>query len=167
MLQRLEEYCKMKKLVALLSFISFISLSSAAYALLAGLNPPEDYIKKLKTCTRSVTTNSSIAYETYAIKGLLPDGRCEVQFERYTNFANNKVYNGYKTLYSSYSKNGKVPTQAEMIEQSKRDKDVMICKFTPAQRLALYDAYYKSPQVGNGSSPFDKLMNSYFAGTCQ
>ncbi len=178
----------MKKIFVLLSLISFISLSSVVYAITLGLTPPENYIKNLKTCTKGVVVNNSTAYQTYTVKGLLPDGRCEVQIVSYTNFANKEVYDGYKMLYSAFSKDGKVPSQAEMIEKGKQDKDIMTCKFTQAQRDALYKAYYQSlghkqpggctktadggthceyEISGSSMSPYDNLLMSYSAGTCQ
>ncbi len=178
----------MKKIFVLLSLISFISLSSVVYAITLGLIPPENYIKNLKTCTKGVVVNNSTAYQTYTVKGLLPDGRCEVQIVSYTNFANKEVYDGYKMLYSAFSKDGKVPSQAEMIEKGKQDKDIMTCKFTQAQRDALYKAYYQSlghkqpggctktadggthceyEISGSSMSPYDNLLMSYSAGTCQ
>ena len=178
----------MKKIFVLLSIISFVSLSSVVYAITLGLTPPENYIKNLKTCTKGVAVNNSTAYQTYTVKGLLPDGRCEVQIVSYTNFANKEVYDGYKMLYSAFSKDGKVPSQAEMIEKGKQDKDIMTCKFTQAQRDALYKAYYQSlghkqpggctktadggthceyEISGSSMSPYEKLIMSYYAGTCQ
>ena len=128
----------MKKSFVLFSLISLISLSSVVYAMTLGVIPPENYIKNLKSCTKGVAVNNSTVYETYTVKGLLPDGRCEVQIVSYTNFANKKVYDEFKSLYSSFYKDGKVPSQAEMIEKGKQDKDIMTCKFTKEQRDALY-----------------------------
>lgn len=178
----------MKKSFVLFSLISLISLSSVVYAMTLGVTPPENYIKNLKSCTKGVAVNNSTVYETYTVKGLLPDGRCEVQIVSYTNFANKKVYDEFKSLYSSFYKDGKVPSQAEMIEKGRQDKDIMTCKFTQTQRDALYKAYYQSlghkqpggctktadggthceyEISGSSMSPYDNLLMRYSAGTCQ
>lgn len=168
--------------------ISTIMIGSIAYAITVGVEPPASYINNLKTCTKSTITEKGNSIQEYTIKGMLPNGRCEVYISSYTNFADPKVYEGYKTMAHAFSQmandmakdkskqitEADIPSQAQMIEQGKKEKDIIVCKFSNNERKALINAYQKHDsknppaKVENGNisysfdiskvSSYDKLM---------
>lgn len=175
----------MKKKILTSAGLTLI-ISTAVYAVTVGVEPPAQYINNLKTCTKSsIKENGSLITE-YTIKGKLPNGRCEVYLSNYTNFKDPKVYEGFKTVIKSFVQmannlekdkskqititEADIPTQAQMIEQGKKEKDEMICKFSEKERKALYDAYQKHDsknppakfENGNVNFSFDSSkMSSY------
>ena len=159
-------------------------IGTAVYAVTLGIEPPVQYINNLKTCTKSTFKQSGAAVEEYTIKGKLPNGRCEVYISSYTNFADPKVYEGFQIMTKSFTQmandmekdkskqitNADIPTQEQMIEQFKKEKDEMVCKFSESERKALYEAYQKHDsknppakvENGNVSFSFDtSKMSSY------
>lgn len=170
----------------------------AAYAIVVGVEPPASYINNLKTCTKSTLkkTDNGMVQE-YTIKGLLPNGRCEVSMSYYTDFSDPKVYEGFKSMAKSFAgmakdmakdknipdiKDSDFPSQQEMIEQGKKEKQITVCKFSKDERTALYNAYQKHDsknppaKVENGNisfsfdsskmSSYDKLMMKLNGGPC-
>jgi len=185
----------MKKSFIILSVLSILSfcafqIQQYAQAVVIGKEPPSIFINNLKNCTKSSLTDKGSTIDEYIIKGTLPNGRCEVIISSYTNFADNKVYANYKTMAKSIGKMAKaniqdsdIPTQQQMIEQGKKEKDITICKLSQDERNALYNAYQKhdskNPPAkmddkGNMSfsfdsskiSSYDKLMLLYSNGPC-
>lgn len=180
----------MKKFLFLFGIISLFITESIALAVTIGIEPPAGYMNNLKTCTKSYNKTTASTVDEYTIKGLLPDGRCEVILSNYTNFADPKVYEGFKTFGIGMAEafSGKkiapenIPTQAQMLEQAKKEKEITVCKFTREQRLALYKAYQKHDNKNScitkpdgtqscsfnteNMSSYDKLMMNYQSGTC-
>lgn len=177
----------MKKTLTLLGIIALAMTSSITMAVTIGKQPPADYMKNLKSCTASSAKNNSGTVDEYTIKGLLPDGRCEVEITSYTNFEDPKVYEGFITILKAFGGEklnpADIPTQAQMIEQGKKEKDVTVCKFTKEQRFALHAAYLKNDGKNNNCvtkpdgttscrystedmSSYDRLMTNYSQGTC-
>ncbi len=186
----------MKKKILTSAGLTLI-ISTAVYAVTIGVEPPAQYINNLKTCTKSsIKENGSLITE-YTIKGKLPNGRCEVYLSNYTNFEDPKVYEGFKTVTKSFAQmannmekdkskqitDADIPTQAQMIEQGKKEKDEMVCRFSENERKALYNAYQKHDsknppaKVENGNvsfsfdtskmSSYDNLMLTLSDGVCQ
>lgn len=177
--------------------ISTIMIGSIAYAITVGVEPPASYINNLKNCTKSTITEKGNSIQEYTIKGMLPNGRCEVYISSYTNFADPKVYEGYKTMAHAFSQmandmakdkskqitEADIPNQAQMIEQGKKEKDIIVCKFSDNERKALISAYQKHDsknppaKIENGSisfsfdsskmSSYDNLMLTLSDGVCQ
>lgn len=160
-------------------------ISSAVIASTNTNEPPQEYINNLKSCKTSTITKDGASIYQYTIKGLLPDGRCEVEISSYTNFADPKIYEGFITIMKGFAgdklKESDIPTQAQMIEQGKKEKTITHCKFTKEQRYALHAAYLKHDGknncVTNGGttnchfstsdmSSYDRLMMNYSVGTC-
>lgn len=187
----------MKTNLISVGIISTIMIGSIAYALVIGVEPPAAYINNLKNCTRSTITEKGSSIQEYTIKGQLPNGRCEVYISSYTNFADPKIYENYKSLMKSFAgmtndlnknkkpfdiKDSDLPTQQEIIEKAKKEKDITVCKFSKNERLALINAYQKHDsknppaKIENGSitfsfdsskmSSYDKLMSTYNNGPC-
>ena len=186
----------MKKKILTAGGLTLI-ISTAVYAITLGIEPPAQYINNLKTCTKSSIKESGSTINEYTIKGKLPNGRCEVYISSYTNFEDPKVYEGFKTVTKAFAEMANdmskdkskqitdtdIPTQAPMIEQSKKEKDEMICKFSKDEREALYSAYQKHDgknppaKVENGNvsfsfdsskmSSYDNLMMTLSGGVCQ
>ena len=176
----------MKKQLALLGIIALTTTTSIAIAGTIGKRPPSNYIKNLRTCTSSTFQEKNGTVDEYNIKGLLPDGRCEVVITSYTNFEDPKVYEGFITILKAFGgdnvKQTDIPTQAQMIEQGKKEKSTTTCKFTKEQRFALHAAYLKNDGKNtcitkpDGStschystadmSSYDRLMTNYSQGTC-
>lgn len=176
----------MKQILLSTVIISLIALGISTFAVTIGEKPPVEYINNLKNCKAGTIKVSNSVYTEYTIKGKLPDGRCEVEILSYTNFADPEVYKGFigmmKVFGGDKVKPETLPTQAQMIEQGKKEKNIDNCKFTPEQRLALYNAYQKNDGTNgcttdkNGSqkctfstdnmSSYDKLMLNYTNGTC-
>lgn len=186
----------MKKKILIASIFTTI-ITCAVYAVTIGVEPPAQYINNLKTCTKStIKQNNGTAIE-YTIKGKLPNGRCEVYISSYTDFSNPKVYEGFKTVAKSFAEmandmgkdkskqitDADIPTQAQMIEQGKKEKDEMICKFSESERKALINAYQKHDgknppaKIENDNisfsfdtskmSSYDNLMMTFSDGVCQ
>lgn len=172
----------------ILSLAAVLTTATVVCAFTSGIEPPAKYINNLKTCTKSYAKISGAMVEDYTIKGLLPDGRCEVVSTRYVDFANNQVYQNFVSMTKGFSgmtgkdSNVKIPTQAYMIEKSKAEKTTKVCKFTKQQRLALYNAYLKHDNKNScvkhsdgtqscsyssaNKSSYDKLMDSYKNEAC-
>ncbi len=169
--------------------VSILSLMLAGTVIAATTNnnnePPQEYINNLKSCKESSVNKEGSTVNQYTIKGLLPDGRCEVEISSYTNFADPKIYEGFITIMKGFAgdklKESDIPTQAQMIEQGKKEKTITHCKFTKEQRYALHAAYLKHDGknncVTNGGttnchfstsdmSSYDRLMMNYSVGTC-
>lgn len=178
----------MKKIITTLSIASIVSIGlySSAYTFIMGVEPPASYMNNLRNCTKSTVKTDGATVDEYTIKGLLPDGKCEVEHSNYTNFADPQVYSGFvgftKALGGDKLKDSDIPTQAQMIEQGKKEKFVQICRFTNEQRKALHAAYLKQDNgkacktMPDGSqkctfstdsmSSYDKLMLEY-ADSCE
>lgn len=175
----------MKRLLSVLGLISLLTVGSIAFSVTIGVEPPAEYINNLRTCKVSSVSKTGSTVEQYTIKGLLPDGRCEVELSSYTNFADPKVYEGYITIIKAFGgekiKESDIPTQEQMIEQGKKEKTVDVCKFTKEQRFALHAAYLKHDGKNNCTtkdgvtschyntsdmSSYDSLMMNYSQGTC-
>lgn len=166
----------------------------ATYAITVGEEPPLSYINNLKTCTKyNYSTESEYGNKmTYTIKGLLPNGRCEVNISSYIDYTNNKeAYNAAISLMSAFANaagapENKIqkglPSAQDLTDESRDD---MVCKFSKSEREALYNAYLKhdnknpKPNVKDGNmeisfstskmSSYDKLMMKYgfsSAGPC-
>ena len=177
----------MKKFLISVSVLSLILTGTVIAATTDENEPPQAYINNLKVCKASTTKRNGSILAQYTIKGLLPDGRCEVEISEYTNFADPKVYEGYtmvlKAFVGNELKKTGIPTQAQMIEQGKQEKSTTYCKFTKEQRYALNAAYLKHDNKNkcvtsaNGTtscdystynmSSYDKLMLDYSLGTCK
>lgn len=175
----------MKKNLMIIGLISILLTGSLVYAITLGVEPPASYINNLKTCTKSTITQKDAVVSEYTIKGLLPNGRCEVYMSSYTNFEDPKVYEGFKTMSKAFAgmakdmakdknipdiKESDIPTQQEMIIQGKKEKQITVCKFSRSEREALYNAYQKHDsknppakfENGNISFSFDtNKMSSY------
>ncbi len=177
----------MKNKLMVSGIVSIMLFGSIAYAIVVGFEPPATYINNLKNCTRSTlkqTTNGMV--QEYTIKGLLPNGKCEVSMSYYTDFSDPKVYEAFKTrtkFFMGMAKNMAkdknipdikdsdfLPSQQEMIEQGKKRKTITVCKFSKEERTALYNAYQKydskkiSPakvENGNVSFSYDTSKISY------
>ncbi len=176
----------MKKLLSMLTITSIISIGAISCAFVVGVEPPASYMNNLRSCTPSTVKTSGATVDEYTIKGTLPDGRCEVTHMNYTNFADQKVYEGFtmftKALGGDKIKDNDIPTQAQMIEQGKKEAHIVNCKFTLEQRKALHAAYLKKDSKNacvtkpdgtqsctfstSTMSSYDKLMLSYSTGTC-
>lgn len=176
-----------KKILSVLSIVGVCTAATVVHALymVPEIEPPAKYMKNLKTCTKSYTENSGITVDGYTIKGILPDGKCEVVMTSYENYADPKNYEKYTEVLKNKFGNNVInnpdfPTQAQMIEQGKAHQLTTVCKFTKEQREALYNAYLKhdkktTPTVytSNGiefhelsKSSYDKLMLNYDKGSC-
>lgn len=174
----------MKKGILTASILTVLIISTAVYAVTIGVEPPAQYMNNLRTCTKSTVKQNGGTIEEYTIKGKLPNGRCEVYISSYTNYADPKVYDGFKLMTKSFAQmandmaknnsnkitDADIPTQEQMIEQGKKEKDEMICKFSENERKALYEAYQKHDsknppakvENGNVSFSFDSSkMSSY------
>ena len=159
----------MKKRILTASILTTLVISTAVYTITVGVEPPAQYINNLKTCTKSTFKQSGAAIDEYTIKGKLPNGRCEVYISSYTNFADPKVYEGFKIMTKSFAQmandiaknnsnkitDADIPTQEQMIEQGKKEKYEMICNFSERERKALYEAYQKH----DGKNPPAKIEN--------
>lgn len=175
----------MKKTFILLGTICLLTASSVVIAATSNNEPPQEYINNLKICKESSINKEGSTVNQYNIKGLLPDGRCKVEISSYTNFADPKIYEGFITILKGFAgdnlKESDIPTQAQMIEQGKKEKTVTTCKFTKEQRYALHAAYLKHDGknnciTSNGTtschfstsdmSSYDRLMLNYSTGTC-
>ncbi len=178
----------MKKTLTILGIIALTMTSSISMAITIGKRPPADYMKNLKSCTASSIKDVSELVEEYTIKGLLPDGRCEVKITSYTNFEDPKVYETIMMFINVFAGDKiapeNIPTQAQLIEHGQKEKDVTICKFTKKQRSALYAAYLKNDGKNNTCetkpdgttscnyniedimSSYEKLMMKYDEKTC-
>lgn len=178
----------MKKFLISVGVLSLMLAGSVIAATTKTNNePPQEYINNLKVCKAGTTNRNGSIIEQYTIKGLLPDGRCEVEISEYTNFADPKVYEGFITILKGFSgdnlKESDIPTQAQMIEQAKKEKSTTYCKFTKEQRYALHAAYLKHDNRNKcvtepngvtsctystyGMSSYDTLMGNYSIGTCK
>lgn len=176
----------MKNFLTYIIPICIVAIGISVYAITLGAEPPAQYMKNLKTCTPTNIKVTDTLVSEYVIKGKLLDGRCQVTISSYTNFANPKVYEGFKNITKAFGgnkiKDSDIPTQAQMIEQGKKEKMVDNCKFTPTQRNELYNAYlkhdgkYTPAKVSDKSidiswssdntSSYERLMMSYSNGTC-
>jgi len=121
----------MKKKFLIPIVLTIFTASTITYALTIGIEPPVQYINNLKTCTKSSIKINETQIQEYTIKGKLPNGRCEVYISSYTNFADPKVYENFKTVAKSFAgmandlnKNTDIPTQTQMIEQGLKEKDL-------------------------------------------
>lgn len=180
----------MKKFLGYLFLVTFLFSGTAVYSISVGFEPPSQYMYKLKSCTPSVTNRIKYGMvEKYEIKGKLQDGRCQVTITTYQNVTE-ETYEMQKSFYKSMAKSisGKevknFPTREELIREAKKDQDVTVCKFSPEQRTALYNAYLKHDgknfstvsNYKNGGtsikinsknmSSYDSLMLNYSYGTC-
>ena len=175
----------MKKFLLLLGVLF---VGTCVFAITIGVEPPAKFMTYLKNCTpTSFKINQNGLVLTYAVKGKTPSGRCIVEFSDYTDFSNRETYNGYIAMISSLAgdkiKQAKIPTQEQMIAQAKKEKTIMVCKFSKEERQNLYDAYqlhddnsktttqnpdgtvsYSFDSRGMGS--YDKLMMKYSHGPC-
>ncbi len=171
----------MKKIITALSTIGIIFIGLYSKAFIIGVEPPADYMNNLRNCTKSTIKTNGTTVDEYIIKGILPDGKCEVEHLSYTNFADLQVYNGFigfiKAVGGDKIKESDIPTQAQMIEQGKKEKIIQTCRFTTEQRKALHAAYLKHDngnackKMPDGSqhctfstesmSSYDKLMLHY------
>lgn len=158
----------MKTFLIFIIPLCIVAIGLSAHAFIYGVEPPAKYMNNLRTCTPTNITTADALVIKYIIKGKLPDGRCQVTISAYTNFANPKVYNGYKDVVKAFSNNkikdSDIPTQVQMIEQGKKEKMVGICKFTSEQRNALYHAYLKHDAKGKNISSYESLMQQYVWG---
>lgn len=167
----------MKKNLIVAGILGTMLTGTIAYAFVTGIEPPASYINNLRNCIKSTVTQQGPSIIEYTIKGRLPDDRCEVYISDYTNFADSDVYEGFRvfgTIAKDIAKDDSpLPSQQEMIEQAKKAKVVHVCKFSRADRQALYNAYKrhdgKNPaKAENGNttvsltldamSSYDKLM---------
>lgn len=176
----------MKKIITSLSIICIVAIGLYSQAFVVGVEPPAAYMNNLRNCTPSFTKTEDATVDEYTIKGILPDGRCEVIHSNYTNFANPQVYNGFvgftKALGGEKIKETDIPTQAEMIEKGKKEKKTTTCRYTTEQRKALHAAYLKHDNGNackklpdgsqqctfstNSMSSYDKLILQY-ANSCE
>ncbi len=175
----------MKRNFIILGIISIVTAGSIAIAAASNNEPPQEYINNLKSCKTSTIDKNGATIEQYTIKGLLPDGRCDVEISSYTNFADPKIYEGFITILKGFGgeniKESDIPTQAQMIEQGKKEKTITRCKFTKEQRYALHAAYLKHDGKNNcvtkngttschfstsDMSSYNRLMMNYNVGTC-
>lgn len=150
----------MKKKFILICFITTIIIGSIVHAITVKTEPPADFINNLKTCTKSSFYENNTTISEYTIKGKLPNGRCEIYLTAYANYANNYVYNQYKEMMNTFSEmRGDNPqkinilSQAEMIQQAKKEKHTISCKLNNEEINALYAAYQKH----NSKNPPDKI----------
>lgn len=162
----------MKKFLGCLLLMVFLSLGTAVYSITVGIEPPSQYMYNLKSCTPNVT--SRIKYGMvgkYEIKGKLPDGRCQVIITMYQNFTQ-ESYEIHKSMYKSMAKSmlGKevddYQTREQLIRDAKKNKEIMVCKFSAEQRAALYNAYLKHDGKNSINFAYDNLMLNYSSGTC-
>ncbi|MCM1339754.1 MAG: hypothetical protein NC191_08795 [Muribaculaceae bacterium] len=175
----------MQKRILTASILTVLIISTTAYAVIIGDEPPAQYINNLRTCTKSTIKRNDTVINKYIIKGKLPNGRCEVYTSSYTNFADPKVYETFKSITKMFSEMANeinksksqqqitkiaIPTQEQMIQQAQKEKEEIICKFSEKERKALYEAYQKHDSTnppgkienGNVSFSFDtSKMSSY------
>lgn len=180
----------MKKNFVVGGILILSAISTICYAITIGGEPPEKFINNLKTCTVSKTTRNKNTIEEYIIKGKLPNGRCEVYMSSYINFENKDTYDAAISMMQRFAQatdkeqaqNIPIPTQEELIQKAKADKDVSVCKFSQKERLALYEAYQKHDgqnppaEIKDGNvkisfstdkmSSYDKLLFKYANGPC-
>lgn len=188
----------MKNILTIFGITSIILAESLAIAVtIGGTEPPLKYMNSLKTCTPGTFKTTENSYvNQYVIKGKLSDGRCMVTTTSYTDYSNPQTYKDAIHMMKSFAEgiggkkipDSQIPTQAQMIERSKKEATVEICKFTTAQRQELYKAYLKHDGKHNqgnvkrdkdgnitsfsGSfstsnmSSYERLMMNYSAGTC-
>lgn len=138
------------------------------YAISLGIEPPDSYIYNLNTCTKSsIKKNVNGMVMEYNIKGLLPNGRCEVHMSDYMDYSNPKTYENFKKMIEPFTEmakdmskdkkttqNIKIPSQQEMIKQGKK---LTVCKFSKGERLALVNAYKKH----DGNAQNSKVENGH------
>ncbi len=145
---------------------------SVVFAFAAG-GPPPEYINNLKSCTKSTFIKKEIGTYEYVIKGKLPNGRCDVQINHWTDYNDPEV----KKLFGLSS-----PDDVKMME-NRYEKGFWKCKLSQREVDELYAAYQKHdgenplPQkLDNGGikfsfdtnkmSSYDKLMLNYQMGPC-
>ena len=180
-----------------LSFIVF-QLQQYVSAVTLGNEPPAEYINKLKTCTPgTVKAQKGAMITEYSVKGMLPNGRCNVTITSYSDFSNKEDYEqakelfgGFVDMFESMSKNAgkafdrsKIPSADEVLKMAENEKDVLNCKFSKSERDALVTAWAKHddknppPQKIDGGysyswdsskmSSYDALMIEVSQGPCE
>ena len=167
--------------------LAIIMLGVCAYAITIGVEPPSTYMNALKICKAGTFNQQepSGLNLTYKIKGKLPNGRCEVTFSNFTDFSNKATYDNFISVSKSFAKSfgaeineSDFPTQAQMIEQGKKEGETYTCRFSDKERQDLYNAYLKHDsknppaKVSKDSisisfdsskiSSYDKLMQKYY-----
>jgi hypothetical protein len=134
-----------KKLILVLSLLL---VGTCVRAVTIGVEPPEKFMRALKTCTSgSYELEKNGLILSYKIKGKTSTGRCIVEYTDYTDFSNREIYNRYIDMLLSFSGKkvnpSQLPTQEQMIKQGLAEKSILLCKFTEKEREELYSAYQK------------------------
>lgn len=175
----------MKKLLLVLSLLL---VGSCVRAVTIGIEPPENFMSALKTCTSGTfNLEKNGVVIDYKIKGKTPTGRCVVEYSDYIDFSKRELYNKYIDVLTSFVgdkvKPSQFPTQEQMTKESLEGKNIMQCKFSKKEREQLYNAYQKhddnstvTTQKPDGSvsysfnsknmSSYDSLMMKFSQGPC-
>lgn len=156
----------MKKV--LLFLLILLASTTSAIAIIIGIETPPSYIHNLKNCTPSTAKtqgSNGVTYQ-FEIKGLLPNGKCEVNI---IETENSDEILGILKNFSGNLKNSFKVKYAE--------PNITTCKFSKSERDKLIAAYYKHDDkyetIANTKifdkdkmSSYDKLMYEYYDDIC-
>ena len=164
----------MKKILAFFTAIALILTGySAVQALTAGIEPPADFIKNLKTCTKSHFEQKGTSVERYDIKGKTPGGRCEIYMDTYTDFTNKDNYDMAMNFISGFGSTiagdkfdkSKLLSQDELIKMSKDSTFSITCKLSQSEIDTLINAYNKHDNKNSEAVITNNSMSYSFDST--
>lgn len=185
-----------KKILIIIVMFVAVGIFSIVNALTMGIEPPKEFIKNLKTCTKGHFETKGATIERYDIKGKLPNGRCEVYMDTYTDYTQKENYEMAKAFIGGFAQmaksmggekyqNKEIPTitQEDLVKLSQENILSVTCKFSQSDINDLINAYNKHdnqnppPKKENGvmtfsfdsskASSYDNLLLSYqFKGPC-